>query len=108
MIVRDRSLAPPVHDWSGCAWRTRRNSALICSHIGELISSRTCRAFSRAAVTQAASEAAPSGASTGSASRRQMSAAVTSDAAARPRRRSAATSRSRAVCSARSRYRLVQ
>ena len=35
---------------------SRRNSALICSHMSELISSRTCRAFSRAAVTQAATE----------------------------------------------------
>ena len=43
-----------VQLWSGTSRRTARKSRFICSHISELICSRTWRAFSRAAPMEAA------------------------------------------------------
>ena len=54
MVEVRNSWVPAVQATSGAGRRTVRYRRLISSHISELISSRTWRAFSRAAPTQAA------------------------------------------------------
>ena len=53
MIVRAADQSPSV-----LRLLQPQNSAFSCSHMSELISSRTCRAFSRAAVTHASDRVA--------------------------------------------------
>ena len=125
MAAVRNSCVPAVHSRSLTRFRrTLRYSRLISSHISELISSRTWRAFSRAAPMHAAIDSrfarstvarssrssgvlASHGGGSGSAAsnRPQWRAA---SAGARSSVRLRLTFTTRAMCSARSRYRLIQ